>query len=370
MADVVVILHAPTDRRVFDLFNWLRVALPDFSYLIWAKNIHTVEKWLYPGAILLQVADVDALLAHIAARSTTTFVWLPLIEEELVSLLAKEHLPANLRLLAPDAANFEVARNKSSLTKRFMHQHLTPRHYSLQELQTDFPAGGVVAKPAVGKGAIGRQYIDSAADLPKIQAGDTIQQRVGAGKEVIGAFYLMEHGQVLRHYQHQRVRTYPTDGGVSSCAKTVHIPEIAAAGATILGELNWHGLAMLEFLQDPATGRYLAIECNPRLWGTCLLGEFAGYGLVEGYIRLALGQKPTATTPLPVAHIRWYFPYELLYALRSPIKRFDLFWGGKANTCYIGGTRASWGRALLFIGASLFKAEKWQILYKKITGKR
>jgi hypothetical protein len=365
-----VVLHAPTDRRAFDLFNWLRVEQPELRFLLWAKKINTAERWLYPAGEFLAVADLEALLAHIAAQQQTNFVWLPLMEDELSALLSKPQIPPNLRLLAPAVADFELARNKTSFTARFSQQQLTPQHYTLEELQQHFPASGVVAKPAIGKGAIGRQYINSAADLYKIQPGDTIQQRIGAGKEVIGAFFLMQHGKVIRHYQHQRVRTYPTDGGVSSCAKTVLIPDIEAAGAQMLAELHWHGLAMLEFLQDPITGRYLAIECNPRLWGSCLLGEFAGHGLVAGYIQLALGESLAHRQALPQAYIRWYFPYELLYALRSPIRRFKLLWGGAADTCYIGGTRAGWWRALLFIAASVFKPEKWHILYKKITGSR
>jgi hypothetical protein len=370
MADVVILLQGPTDRKVFDLFNWLKVAMPEHHYLVWARSISRVEKWLYAAAQQLEVASVSALLYHITAKPQTTFVWLPLEEAELVELLQQPTLPPNLKLLAPSSASLNLARNKTSLSRHFMDRALTPRLYSIEELKVNFPESGVVAKPAVGKGAIGRQYINSVDELHKIQPGDTIQQRIGAGKEVIGAFFLMQNGKVVRHYQHQRVRTYPTDGGVSSCAKTVDIPEIAERGAAILADLNWHGLAMLEFLQDPHSGQHLAIECNPRLWGSCLLGEFAGYGLVEDYIRLALNEPLPERQPLPQAFIRWYFPYEMLYALRSPIKRFHLLLGGEPNTCYIGGTRAGWWRAVVFIAASLLKVEKWLILFKKITGTR
>ncbi len=370
MVDVVVILHAPTDRRVFDLFNWLRVALPNYGYLVWSKQQTRLEKALYVTAQFLQAAGLADLIAHVAANPKTQFVWLPVVEDELVALLQMPELPANLRFLLPAKEALEIARNKTKLSAQFMAQAWTPRLFTIDELKRDFPPGGVVAKPAIGKGAIGRQYINSPAELHKIQPGDTIQQRVGEGKEVIGALFLMQNGQVVRHYQHQRVRTYPADGGVSSCAKTLFIAEVAETGAAILSALNWNGLAMLEFLQDPHSGKYLAIECNPRLWGTCLLGEFAGHGLVEDYIRLALGLALPNRNALPEAFIRWYFPYEMLYALRKPIQRFNLLVGVQPSTCYIGGTRAGWFRATLFIAASLLKPEKWQILFKKITGRR
>lgn len=365
-----IVLHHPTDRRAFDLFNWLRKQLPDYGFLVWDKQKSWVVSGLYPGATFLKINTLHELMVYIAARQNQTFVWLPFMEDDLDELLRRERLPVNLKLLAPSQGAFELARDKTLFTKRFMDDGLTPRLYSLQELRNHFPEQGVVSKPAVGKGAIGRQFIEKASDLSKIQEGDTIQQRVGVGKEVIGAFFLMRNGQVVRHYQHQRVRTYPPEGGVSSCAKTVFVQEVATAGEAILSALQWNGLAMLEFLQDPLSGKYLAIECNPRLWGSCLLGEFAGFGLVEDYIHLSLGKPLPERQPLKEAYIRWYFPYELLYALKSPLSRFSLFWGGQANTCFIGGTRASWFRAVLFIAASLLKAEKWLILFKKITGRR
>ena len=102
------------------MFNWLRVAMPSNRYLVWANKISKVEHRLYPGAIHLEVADLPALLAHVQANPNTTFVWLPLIEDEVYFLL-KTQLPANLKMLAPQAVDFEVARNKSSLTRRFMH---------------------------------------------------------------------------------------------------------------------------------------------------------------------------------------------------------------------------------------------------------
>jgi hypothetical protein len=370
MVDTVVVLHAPTDRRVFDLFNWLRIELPNYAYLVWSRHQTWLERILYPGAQLLKTSSLSGLLEYIAAHPKTKFVWLPVVEDELAELLQHPSLPPNLCALFPDKEALEIARNKTRLSEQFMDRGWTPQLYTLERLKKNFPSSGVVAKPAIGKGAIGRQYINSAAELHKIQPGDTIQQRIGEGKEVIGALFLMQNGKVVRHYQHKRVRTYPADGGVSSCAKTVYIPEVAETGAKILSSLGWNGLAMLEFLQDTGSGKYLAIECNPRLWGTSLLGEFAGHCLVEDYIRLALGMELPIRNALPEAFIRWYFPYEMLYALRKPVQRMNLLLGVQLNTCYIGGTRAGWFRAILFIAASLLKFEKWQILFKKITGRR
>ena len=359
-----IILQAGTDRRVFDLYNQLSTHYPT---IIWSRAAILGEALLYPKAIKLRLNGMQELLQYVDSRKDTNFVWLPLVEEEADWLLEQEAIPSNFLFQLPDHNNYNTARDKRSFTKRFMQDRLTPRLYTPDELIVDFPAAGVVAKPAIGKGAIGRRFINKASDLNNIQSGDLIQERIGEGKEVIGAFFLCKNGEVLAHYQHRRIRTFPEEGGVSCCAETTMIKEVKVAGSIIMKALNWSGLAMIEFLKHPQENVYLAIECNARLWGTVLLSEFSGHHLVLKYIDLCMQIPVRETCPIPNASIRWYFPYEIWYALRFPFRHLGLlFWGGK-NTCYIGGTGSEWMRSFGFVFFSVLNPEKWQILYKKIT---
>jgi len=359
-----IILQAGTDRRVFDLYNQLSTHYPT---IIWSRTAILGEAFLYPKAIKLRLNSMQELLEYVDSRKDTNYVWLPLVEEEADWLLEQKALPSNFLFQLPDHKNYNTARDKRSFTQRFMQDRLTPRLYAPGELLVDFPAAGVVVKPAIGKGAIGRRFINKASDLNDIQSGDLIQERLGEGKEVIGAFFLCKNGVVLAHYQHRRVRTFPEEGGVSCCAETTMIDEVKIAGARIMKELDWSGLAMIEFLKHPHENIYLAIECNARLWGTVLLSEFSRHHLVLKYIDCCMQIPIRSTEPLPKASIRWYFPYEIWYALRSPFKHLGLLrWGGK-DTCYIGGTGAGWSKAIGFVIFSILNPEKWQILYKKIT---
>jgi hypothetical protein len=359
-----IILQAGTDRRVFDLYNQLSGHYPT---IIWSSKAMLGEPFLYPKAIRLRLNGVKELLAYVERRKDQNFVWLPLFEEEAVWLLDQENIPSNFFFQLPDRKDYNTARDKRRFTQRFMQDRLTPRLYTADELLVDFPASGVVVKPAIGKGAIGRRFINKASDVNEIQSGDLIQERIGEGKEVIGAFFLCKNGELLAHYQHRRVRTFPEEGGVSCCAETTMIEEVKTAGARIMKELNWSGLAMIEFLKHPHENIYLAIECNARLWGTVLLSEFSKHHLVLKYIDCCMQILIRSTEPLPNASIRWYFPYEIWYALRSPFKHLGLLQWGDKDTCYIGGTGAGWRRSVGFVLFSILNPEKWQILYKKIT---
>jgi len=365
----ILILQQANDRRVFDLFFWLRKRLPEVTFALLGNPHPSWSALIFTGALQLPFTDMASLVRHVAAHPDKQWVYLPLVEEDILALLQME-LPANFKAILPNLAEFELVRNKKDLSVRFQAEGHTPRTFTPAELKINFPAAGVVVKPAIGKGAIGRRFVENYAQLGEVEANDVIQERVGVGKEVVGAFYLMKDGVEVAHYQHHRIRTFPESGGVSSCAETIYIPEIHETGRQMLADLKWNGLAMLEFLQEPTSGKYKVIECNPRLWGTSLLGEYAGYALVEKYVRLCLNLPLPAYKIREKARIRWYFPYEILYALKSPLRQGYLLWPVQKDYCYINATAAGWWRPILYVAFGIFDPHKWSTLFKKISGRR
>lgn len=363
---VVIILGPPDDRRCFDLFNWLRVEHPEWQFAITASKGADLNKMIYPGALYLPAGSSAALLDAVRAKPANTFVYLPFFEKDIEGLLAiSKEWPENFRALLPKAESFLIAVNKASFTAHFQDMGLVPKSFSLAELQLHFPETGVVAKPPLGRGAIGMRFINNRSQLNHIQADDVIQEKLGDGHSVIGAFYLCYEGKVIVHHQHRRILTYPADGGVSTHAACEHIPEIAEKGTQILESLGWEGLAMLEFLPQRQTGAYLAIECNTRLWGSCLLGEYAGYAPVETYINLCLGNAVPDKPKRPNAQIVWYFPYQLLHVLKKPHRRLKKLLPEK-NTCYISQTRAGMFRGSMFVLSNILNRRKWQIMWNKL----
>lgn len=364
-ARVVVMLEKPSDRRTFDLFHWLRKEHPEWRFSLNAKRLNAIEKMLYPDAFYFNANSFHAFKSHLGQHPQTQFVYLPFFEDRAIEVAAhKTSWPTNLYALLPSQTSLTIASDKERLAHHFKGQHLVVDAYTEKELEDHFPATGIVVKPREGRGAIGVKYIADKKDFIPV-ANATYQKRLDGRNNVIGAFYLCKDGVILSHYQHQRIRSYPKTGGVSVHAKLVYHPEIEKKGRRILEALQWDGIAMLEFLPDQETGSYYAIECNPRVWGTALLGEYAGARIIENYILSSLQLPLVNIQKKEQAEIIWLLPYHLLFMIFHPIE----WWKtgiAYVDTCWLNATRTGTIRAMLFFLYQLFKKEKWHILFKKI----
>jgi hypothetical protein len=364
-AKVVVMLDKPSDRRSFDLFHWLKKEHPEWNFSLKANRLSWIERILYPSALRFNTDAFQDIKQTAEAHPNIQFVYLPFFEDKSIEIAAeKENWPANLLGLLPDQQVLEVAADKEAFAQEFKGRELVVDLYTEAELEKDFPSSGIVLKPRKGRGAIGVKYItDAKAFMP--EEGSTYQKRLNGKDNVIGAFYLFKEGKKIAHYQHQRVRSYPASGGVSVHAKLVHKDEIEKKGTEILSSMHWNGIAMLEFLPDFETGSYRAIECNPRVWGTVLLGEFAGARIIENYILTSLGQPLVQSNWNENAAIIWLLPYQLLFMIFQPLR----WWKSRsknAQVCWLNATRTGTLRALLFFMYALMNPEKWKILFQKI----
>lgn len=356
-----IILGKSTDRRVFDLYNALSKR---YNTLIWDNYSASTTSILYPKACHWKCQKLSDVLKLVELNPVTDYVWLPLVEDEIEWLLSNATIPTNLKYLLPTKINFSEANDKKKFTQKFEQAGLTPRSFSISELAASFPVEGVVVKPRIGKGAVGRYYLNAPGKLPDHMDDMVIQERLRDGKNVIGSFVIAQNGIVIKHYQHRRIRTFPSKGGVSVYAETVQISAVRQATEEIIKKMHWSGLCMLEFLQDQH-GRYKAIECNPRIWGSVLLDEFSGNHLVDAYIMLCLGKEVQVKPILPHARIKWLFPYEFFHIIARPWSIFEFYSSVGKNTCYVGFTYSSLIRSILFILLNIFSRTKWVTLFKK-----
>jgi predicted ATP-grasp superfamily ATP-dependent carboligase len=75
----------------------------------------------------------------------------------------------------------------------------------------------------------------------------------------------------------QRRRQQPTDLGRSSTfVETVEQAELAEPSARFLQEIDYYGLAELEYKLDEADGQYKLLDVNARTWGYHSIGVVAG----------------------------------------------------------------------------------------------
>lgn len=127
---------------------------------------------------------------------------------------------------------------------------------------------------------------DNYADWPVLPI---VQERVtGVG---CGAFLLFDSGQPVAVFFHRRIREKPPSGGVSVLRESIPVDRNMQEGAErLLGNLNWHGVAMVEFKQDDTDGQFKLMEINARFWGSLQLAIDAGVDFPYLLYRITMGE--------------------------------------------------------------------------------
>lgn len=116
-----------------------------------------------------------------------------------------------------------------------------------------------------------------------------VQERIPDSRE-FGFFALYEHGEPVATFQHCQRRGWKYCGGPSAYRESVYDPDLEDAGRALLNELEWHGLAMVEFLRDPADEEYKLMEVNPRFWSSLPFSVRAGADFPYYYWKLVTGE--------------------------------------------------------------------------------
>ena len=123
-----------------------------------------------------------------------------------------------------------------------------------------------------------------------------------------GLFATYQRGVCKRVFMHRRVREYPASGGVSSCAESFYDSKLADHGRRLLDELNWHGVAMVEFRYDSRDGEFKLMEINPKFWGSLDLALAAGADFPGDLCKMALGQTLTFSDHYE-RNLRFHWPF-------------------------------------------------------------
>ena len=102
-----------------------------------------------------------------------------------------------------------------------------------------------------------------------------------------GFFAIYDRGEALATFQHRQNRGYSYAGGASAFRESIFDPELEKAGRTLLDSLEWHGVAMVEFLRETDSGAYKLMEVNPRFWSSLPFSVRAGADFPYYYWALA-----------------------------------------------------------------------------------
>ncbi len=151
--------------------------------------------------------------------------------------------------------------------------------------------------PGTGRVDVGSTRYRSPGSPPDVEAivrrrghVPIVQEYVRDTREY-GFFALYDHGEPLATFQHCQHRGYKYAGGPSAYRESTAIPALEDAGLALLDHLEWHGLAMVEFLRNPDTGRFELMEVNPRFWSSLPFSVRAGVDFPGLYWQLATGRK-------------------------------------------------------------------------------
>ncbi len=104
-----------------------------------------------------------------------------------------------------------------------------------------------------------------------INDDNLMYQEIVRGKSTIGVAFVAESGQMLTHYTHLEVDSYPKDGGSAIIAEEFEDLEAVESVKTILKASNFSGWGLVEFKRDTENGALYFMELNPKFWASCEL---------------------------------------------------------------------------------------------------
>ncbi|MFC7095956.1 carboxylate--amine ligase [Halobaculum marinum] len=190
---------------------------------------------------------------------------------------------------------------------------------------------------------------DRAAIVEEMGHVPLAQRYVPSGDEY--AFFAQyDEGEAVATFQHRQRRGLKYCGGPSAYRESVDIPELEAAGRRLLDELDWHGVAMVEFLRNPETGEFELMEVNPRFWSSLPFTVQAGVDFPSLYYDQAIG-VPIPTEPPYEAEIGGHLLWgEALHLLSVVTDEYPLV------------ERPSFARRLGEVATSLVRSPRFDYL--------
>jgi predicted ATP-grasp superfamily ATP-dependent carboligase len=297
------------------------------------------------------VEDVVALLDHTGANFL-----LPGHDETETLARYRSRLPQNVILPVAQFEKITLANNKAHMAELACKLNLqVPRMISwvsFSELEErlqhiDYP---LVVKLRRGNSAKGVFYPKTKKNvLPLIQRlveqydlspdrYPIVQERVAG--EGWGVSCLYWQGERLASFTHRRMREKTSTGGTSTLRVSQRNPQLEAMAHHLLNEMEWHGLAMVEFKYNSETQQGWFIEVNPRLWGSIHLAVVSGVDFPALLYRAATEGPESARSHIQAQRegivARWYLGDAIkaageLFKLH-PLKALRLLMPGGADT--------------------------------------
>lgn len=376
-----VVITDVNSRKGFDVANIIKNKYKYNTLLTSDKDIKFQLPLIYGLKIhklrLDSIENFEIDIKELENKVEEELVYLPVSEKTtryFIKLFEDNKLCERWRFILPDLKVFNLTSDKWAF-QQFCEKndHPVPKSVT-QKTYDSFKANfrPVVLKPKSGQGSVGIKYFEKIEHLPKLKDINwnthLIQEKIVSNRKVAGAFFLRHNGEILSEYCHQRIRIFPPEGGVTVYSTSVVYPEILKAGKALLDDLNWEGLAMVEFMFDKPTQTWRIIELNPRLWGSVLLSAFNDSLMLKNYVESALNNNVNKVNAKQTrsVNIRWLIPFDLIALFKGKLSTKEFFSFNVRETCYVNFTYTSFTKALLFLFYFLFNLASIRRFIKKI----
>lgn len=278
------------------------------SYFVYPSEKPTPELFINSIKDYVQKHDIDVLM--------------PMDEETLLISKYKNVFDTYVHVPVCEYEMITKANNKRYLVSladelgvKVPQTHSVDNIHDLKNIakEIEFPA---VIKLIRGTGSKGIRYVHSDEELiteykKVIQKFNLdpleypmIQEYIpGAG---YGVSMLFNQGDPRAIFTHKRIREFPITGGPSTARISVRHTKMEKYATTLLKELKWHGVAMVEFKLDDRTKEPVLMEINPRFWGSLNQAICAGVDFPYLLYTMAVeGDVPPVFTYKTGVKTRW-----------------------------------------------------------------
>lgn len=186
--------------------------------------------------------------------------------------------------------------------------------------ELNFP---VVIKPRKSSGSRGIKVVSTLAELVpayllvhREYPFPIIQEYIPPGDKFDVCLLFNRSSQLRAAFVQKEIRFFPLENGPSTVQESVWYPELVEKATALLQQLNWYGVAEVEFMVDCRDGQPKFMEINPRFWGSLYMSMLAGVDFPWLLYRLAMeGDIEEVLTYTTGLKCRWSLPGDSLHFL-------------------------------------------------------
>ena len=243
---------------------------------------YSTSYFVYPSYKLRPELFINSLKHHVEKNNIE--VLMPIYEETFVISKYKNRFPSSVNIPVADYETLTKANNNRYLMNFAGEIGVKiPQTWTIDDINELRQVAKKVELPAViklveGVGSKGLRFAHSEDELIakyieviqkfhlKPFEYPLIQEYIPG--DSYGVSLIFNYGEPRAICIYKNIRTYPIYGGPSTARISIKHDKMGRNAIILLRELNYHGVAEVEFRIDDRTKEPVLMEINPRFWGS------------------------------------------------------------------------------------------------------